>query len=353
MQLKCFRRYGYSTELATIVKQNTNVCLLFYSSTDKGLILDFSKTFISYKKAFDFLFNYCKENAYDFVYIRRLMSKLFPAALNIKSLSKITPIVYEIPTYPLDTGNTPLYLVRDYLEMKLYKMLNKYIRLTLVNLIDNSINMPSNWLLFHNAIDIDNYQLFQPSEISDKIKFIIIANISEYHHYERFIIAMKEYSGIHNIELTVISPPSVSYGKLKALVNELNLGNQVIFYDTLSIEGIQCIAKDCHIGVAQLSTSEKKSNLVNTLKSKDYCAMGLPFISTCYDTSFEKDFPYAYITESMDEKIDLSAIIEWYLKIYNNRNYRAEMYLYAKNNLQYDVFAQQIIDCVKQNGEKI
>ena len=106
MQLKCFRRHGYSTDLATIVKQDANICLLLYSSTDKGLILIFSKTFVSYRKAFNYLFNYCNEKAYDFVYIRRLMSKLFPAALYIKSLSKTTPIVYEIPTYPLDTGNT-------------------------------------------------------------------------------------------------------------------------------------------------------------------------------------------------------------------------------------------------------
>lgn len=349
MQLKCFRRHGYSTDLATIVKQDANICLLLYSSTDKGLILIFSKTFVSYRKAFNYLFNYCNEKAYDFVYIRRLMSKLFPAALYIKSLSKTIPIVYEIPTYPLDTGNTLLFQIRDYLEMKLYKMLNKHIRLTLVNLIDDSVSLPSNWSLFHNAIDIDDYQLFPPSVISDTIKFIIIANISEYHHYERFIVAMKEYSGIHNIELTIISPPSDSYTKIKSLVNELNLENQVVFYDSQSIETIQSIAKDCHIGVAQLSTSEKKSNLVNTLKSKDYCAMGLPFISTCYDTSFEKDFPYAYITESMDDKIDLSAIIEWYLNIYNNKNYRTEMYLYAKNNLQYDEFAQQIIDCIQND----
>ena len=343
-QLKSFRKLGYVTHVATIVLSNSSVRLQVFELLDCSTRSIFSYGFSDYKSAFEHLFNYCIEQKYDFIYVRRLMSKLLSASKYLKRLSKTIPIVYEIPTYPLDTGNSILYKIRDLIEMSCYKSINKYIKLTLVNLIDDSISLPDNWQIFHNALDIDNYYETEYPELSDTIKFIIIANISEYHHYERILHAMKRYSGNYDIELAIISPKSNEYSKLKTLVSSLNLESKVTFYDSLPLNEIQNIAKNYHIGVAQLSTSEKGSNLVNTLKSKDYCAMGLPFISTCYDTSFEKNFPYAYITENMDDDINLYKIIDWYLNIRKNSNYRNDMYKYAKNNLQYDKFAQQIID---------
>ena len=348
-QLKSFRKLGYDTHVATIVSRGSSIRLYVFELFDSDLKSIFSLGFSNYGSAFEYLFNYCIEQKYNFIYIRRLMSKLLSASKYLKRLSKTIPIVYEIPTYPLDTGNNILYKIRDLIEMSCYKSINKYIKLTLVNLIDNSISIPDNWQIFHNALDIDNYYETECPELFDTIKFIIIANISEYHHYERILLAIEKYSGNYKIELAIISPKSIEYSKLKTLVSSLNLESTVTFHDSLPLNEIQNIAKDYHIGVAQLSTGEKGSNLVNTLKSKDYCAMGLPFISTCYDTSFEKGFPYAYITENMDDDINLNKIIDWYLSIRKNTNYRNDMYEYAKNNLQYDKFAQQIIDKLNLN----
>ena len=343
-QLKSFRKLGYDTHVATIVSSGSSIRLNVFELFDSDSKPIFSLGFSNYSSAFEYLFNYCIEQKYEFIYIRRLMSKLLSASKYFKMLSKSIPIVYEIPTYPLDTGNSILFKIRDFIEMSRYKSVNKYVALTLVNLIDDSVSLPNNWQIFHNALDIDNYHETAYPELSDTIKFIIIANISEYHHYERMLYAMNLYSGKYSIELAIISPESNSCNNLKSLANTLNLNTKITFYDSLPLRDIQNIAKDYHIGIAQLSTSEKGSNLVNTLKSKDYCAMGLPFVSTCYDTSFEKDFPYAYVTQNMDDDINLDEIIDWYMSIRRNINYRSDMYNYAKNNLQYDKFAQQIID---------
>lgn len=344
MQLKSFRKLGYKTDLAVITSHKNSLGLTIYHITDANHDIILNNSYSSYSKAFFALFKYCEFEMYDFLYIRRLMSKLLPASKYLKRLSKNIPIVYEIPTYPLDTGNSIPYKIRDFIEMSRYKAINKYIKLTLVNLIDESVSIPDNWYIFHNALDIDNYYKTGCPILTNTIKFIIIANISEYHHYERIIQAINNYSGSYIIQLTIVSPESTAYSDLKKLVYSLGLESKITFNGSLPLNRIQNIAKDYHIGVAQLSTSKKGSNLVNTLKSKDYCAMGLPFISTCYDTSFEKDFPYAYVTKTMDDNINLNEIIDWYLNIRTNVNYRDDMYNYAKKNLQYDKYARHIIN---------
>lgn len=344
-QLKSFRRLSFETYAATISSENGSMSVVIYKITGKNSLEEivYKEKCSNYKDAFKMMFDYAIDGDFSIVYIRRLMSKLFYASSVIKEASKAIPIVYEIPTYPLDTGNGFLYSLRDKLEMALYSSVSKSIKITLVNNIADK-PAPYKWTEFHNALDIDNYELSGIPELSDTIKMVIIANISEYHRYDRVLDAMHNYNGDKKISLTVISPDSPAYSAFKSKVTALSLTDSVSCLSSMSLNEIKNFAKEFHIGVGQLSISEKGSNLVNTLKSKDYCAMGLPFFSTCYDTSFEKDFPYAYVTKDMDSDIDLNDIVSWFLNIYSDSDYRRKMFSYAEANLQYDKYAKMIAE---------
>lgn len=344
-QLKAFRNLGFQTHVATIVLENNNLFLTVYNLTDDNSEIMCKQAISGYREAFKMLSDFISNKKYSFIYIRRLMSKLLYAGIYFKKISKTCPIVYEIPTYPLDTGNGLLYSLRDKIEMFSYNIFSKHVRLTLANVIDD-VKLKKGWQIFHNAIDMEGYNITSIPDVNETIHFIIIANISEYHHYDRILDSMHSYiqKNKYNVHLSVISPESNAYSEFKAKADKLNLTEYISFYGQKTSAEIRSIVSNCHIGIGQLSTSEKKSNIVNTLKSKDYCAMGIPFVSTCYDTSFEKDFPYMYVTDSMDEAIDLDSVIEWYLSIYNDKSYKEKMYYYAKENLQYDKFALQIIN---------
>lgn len=346
-QLKSFRRAGFDSYVAEMSAVNNGVCLHIHKLTTnqdniketiEELVL--SRDFKNYRKAFDFLFSYCEAENFSLIYIRRLMSKLLYCADLINKVNNKIPVVYEIPTYPLDTGNGILYKIRDIAEMAVYKCFCH--NLTLVNLID-SINIPNNWKTFHNAIDIDNYDLYPVPEYGNTLNMLIVANIAEYHNYERIIDSIYNYKGDVSVHLSIVSPETNTYLKIKEKINKLGLSEIISTYENMSLDELNKFAKDFHIGIAQLSTSKKGSNIVNTLKTKDYCAMGLPFVSTCFDTSFDRDFPYSYITKNMDDEIDLSEIIKWYSNISKDNEYRAHMYQYAKDNLQFDTLIDDLI----------
>ena len=72
--------------------------------------------------------------------------------------------------------------------------------------------------------------------------------------------------------------------------------------------------------------------------------MGLPFFTSCRDTSFEPDYPYAFVLDNMDDDLKLEDIIKWYEGIHMNPGYRQEMYGYARDNLQFHELINQIQD---------
>ncbi len=271
------------------------------------------------------------------------MSKLFYAADSIRQVGRIIPIVYEIPTYPLDTNETILYKLRDFLEMQLYGSLKNSIAITAV-ILRQDTPIPQNWISFHNGIDISNYSVTRIPELDNEVRFLIVANIADWHRYDRMIHAMHDYHGGYSLHLTVISPDNDIVKSLKQLALHLNIDTMVEFVGAKDISGIKELAGNCHIGIGQLSLSADCSPQINTLKTKDYCAMGLPFVTSCRDTSFESDFPYSYVLKDMDSTLDLEDIIHWYENIRKNPAYKQEMYDYAKEYLQFHNLVSQIMN---------
>lgn len=345
-QLASFRQFGYETDVATISTAPKTLMVTFFSVTDNGITITDKKLFRSYRAAFVYIFEKASDSGYDLIYIRRLMSKLFYAASSIRRTGKCIPIIYEIPTYPLDTNETLLYRLRDSLEMKLYSSLDNYITLTTV-ILRQDLKLPDNWISFHNGIDINNYSVTAIPELGSEIRFLAVANMADWHRYDRMIYAMREYSGKYTVRLIIVAPENKTVNNLKTLVHSHNMESMVEFAGKNDVSSIRELARDCHIGVGQLSWSYDCPPQINTIKTKEYCAMGLPFFTSCRDTSFDSDYPYAYVLKKMDDELNLEDVIGWYEKIHENPSYKQEMYDYAKDNLQFHELVNQIQDRLK------
>ncbi len=363
-QLKSFAHFGYETYAATIIEKNGQLSCEIYrtvfsdnAAPESSCVLEMTEATsfdreafgTAYFSAFRYLFDYAAANDFDIVYIRRLMSKLYYASPHFKHLAGKCKIVYEIPTYPLDTNETFLYRLRDSLEMMLYSRIKKHITLTAV-ILRKDMQLPDKWISFHNGIDISNYSVTPVPQLKDEIHFIAVANMADWHRYDRMLHAMHKYHGKYSLHLTVVSPDNNTVANLRNLVYELGLSEQVEFAGKKELPEIRQLASSCHIGVGQLSYSSDCPPQINTLKTKDYCAMGLPFFTSCRDTSFEPDYPYAYVLNNMDDDLILEDIINWFEQIYTNPSYKQEMYDYAEKNLQFNNLVKQIIS-VTQNSQ--
>lgn len=351
-QLKSFRRFGYLTHVFTITKEKNMFSCQVYNITDKGKEAFFSASFrcgilnLSFFSIFKCMFQYIIENHYSFVYMRRLMSKLFFAAPYFKMLSMHVPIIYELPTYPFDKTNDFLYKIRDFLELKIFFLVEKYITQVLVVLRSN-VPVKSSWIVFSNSIDISNYSLSAIPPLEHTIEILAVSNMAVWHRYDRLLQSIYKYTGNYSIHLTMVSRDTPAYQNIKQLAHSLKLEDKIHFLSDLPLSEIANLSSTMHIGVGNLTYKESGIELISSLKTKDYCAMGLPFFSSCKDTCFPAVFPYHYLIDNSTYEIDLNSIIHWYEQIRLNTHYREEMYHYAEKNLQFDSVASRILNSIK------
>jgi hypothetical protein len=94
------------------------------------------------------------------------------------------------------------------------------------------------------------------------------------------------------------------------------------------------ILNNSHIAVGALGIHRKRIKEAATLKSREYCARGIPFIEDSIDSDF-KDFPYRYQIEADESPIDIASLIKFFNKCASN-DYPRIMREYAEQNLAWD-----------------
>ena len=145
---------------------------------------------------------------------------------------------------------------------------------------------------------------------------------------------MKEYSGDKKITFTIISQDTEENVKVKKLVQEYHMEDQVIFKDRCTFDELDQLIDNYHIAIGGLGYHRRGAKYDTSIKNKEYCAWGIPFVCACMDRSFPDDFKYLCKVPSDESIINIGEIIEWYQSIYEY-DYRKEMYEYAKEHLNF------------------
>lgn len=268
---------------------------------------------------------------------------------NIKKYNPKCKIVLEIPTYPYDKEY--LFNVKGWILLLKDKIFRKYIHYYIdrvATLTDDKVifNIPT--LKFRNGIDMRNICARNKAEfctMPDIINCIAVANISWWHGYDRFIEGMRLYyrnGGNRQIVFHLVGDGS-DLLKLKRLVHEYHLDKHVIFYGRQIGKSLDEIYDKCGIAVASLGGYRKGLSVSATLKSREYMAKGIPFVSA--EKILDIDDRIAdkyYLKVSNDSSpIDIKDLVNYYDNFYENespadviyrlRKYAEENYAISKS----------------------
>ena len=273
----------------------------------------------------------------DCLYIRRLMFKsiLFTGFMKRHTNQKI---YYEIPTFPFDSHNSAAYNLKQRIEYLYYKKyLIKYVDKTFV-ICQNNQSLTDSMIPIENGVDIDRFPVPSPINQS-QICLIGIAHLQNWHGYDRLMKGIAASVHRDRIHLYIVSEESETVIALRKLVQELGIQKDVTFMNSQSLENIIELVRSCAIGIGGLAYHRRGAVYDTSIKNKEYCAMGLPFVISCEDRSFPDDFKYIYKVKSDESIPDVDAILKWYTSMErNNPDYRKEMYEFAKNNLTYEKY---------------
>ncbi len=341
-QFQAFLDAGINMELIDIILDSRIYKILYrlpifgvYPSASRKKILS---------KITDVDFIYIRKNIFDGSYYKLLKA--------IKKAKPAISIMVEIPTYPyFSEWSRPI--DRPFI-MKETRTLPKVQRKQLVDyyttLSDDDEIFGVETIRFNNCISVNDYKPKQNVQSMDEIHLMGVALLANWHGYDRVIEGMHSYyeSNPGKTVIFHIVGEGTELPALKKLVKKYNLDQYVLFEGKLFGDTLDALYDRAHIGIGSLGLYRIGFESGNTLKSREYCARGLPFIMAGSDSVFD-DFPYCLDFENDNTPIDIGRVISFINEI-NYDEATESMRKYAQSKLSWDSYITDIINKITNEG---
>lgn len=318
-QMKAFARAGFSVDYTYISDGCAWICT---DGTPKrlGPVGSARKIMANYYFAKEL-----KAAAYPAVYSRYgLMDSFYDRVLRTLHQNG-SKIVVEIPTYPYDKEKNKgiawwiLFTWDKLLRHRLKRNVN---RIFTYSRDEEIFGIPT--ICSSNGLDFDTVRMRKEKKPDGVIDLVAVAGLAKWHGYDRLLKGMGEYyrkknDRIVNFHIVGDGPPMEEY---KRIIAEYDLQEHVFFYGILTGEALDDVYDRCDLGVENLGFHRTGVFYASTLKSREYAAKGLPFLTSLKLDVFEgEDFILKFAADESD--IDVERIVGFYDKIYEGKDEEA------------------------------
>src|SRR5699024_9754145 len=123
---------------------------------------------------------------------------------------------------------------------------------------------------------------------------------------------------------------------LKKLVKNIGLTKKVIFYGSKTGNDLDVIVNKCDIGIGALGTHRVNIFGNSSLKHREYCARGIPFVLAANDYDFSDEFEYKLQVPTNETDINVKTIVNFYKNLKKKKNVSLEMREYAEKYLSWE-----------------
>jgi glycosyltransferase involved in cell wall biosynthesis len=176
---------------------------------------------------------------------------------------------------------------------------------------------------------------------NQKITLLCVANFNPWHGIDRLILGMARYSGNCSISLHLVGGGS-AITDLKELCTQNKLAGRVIFHDFLTGPDLDRLFDESHIAVGTLAIHRINLIKSSTLKSREYCARGIPYIMGSEDPDFPDDFPYILRIHGDDTPVDMEQVIKFASRICQDSDHPKKMRQYAVEHLDWSIKMEEL-----------
>lgn len=352
------------------LKKIGNTVDIAYCYNDKLIILSdeskkefkCSKGITNYRKSVYELF-YTAKFSYDLFYIRfpgTIDYYLYELAKLLKS--KNIKCALELPTYPLDgeikekvrilkQKKEFLKIVKikcNYFLHNIFKRVISKTGLKIVTYMPYDKIWNINTIVIDNGIDIDSNGIISSSnENEQQFNITVVANMSKWHGIDRAIRGLKTYliknpQNPRNVKLVIVGKGEIEE-ELKQLVKKEKLEKYVIFKGVLQGEKLDEVYRKTTIALGSLALHRIGLEIGSTLKVKEYCAKGIPFVISYTEKELDDNFKYFLKVPASEEPIDISKCIEFYDSI-KKYDYRNEMHRFAEEKYDWKIQMKNILN---------
>ena len=194
-----------------------------------------------------------------------------------------------------------------------------------------------------NGIDVNSLPFIDDKPKTNEINLYCAAHFAYWHGIDRLIYGLSQYDMNPPVILHLVGH-GPELNTCTELVKKFNLERHIKLYGFLENEKLSQIAQLCDIGVGPLAIHRKGINESCSLKTREFCLRGLPFIYSGKDADFEETLPFVQQIASTDDPIDIKAIVDFANRVQQNPQIRYQERKYAIENLSWTVKIRGLID---------
>jgi glycosyltransferase involved in cell wall biosynthesis len=292
----------------------------------------------------NFFDEFVKKEKFDVIYIRRILPISVKLAKYIKQWNKLgCKIVWEIPTWN-SNPKTPYWMILHAQEEMMYFLLRKDISKIIA--IYSSAAQKNDVLFINNGVDINSIPV-KKIEKHDTINLICLATFSYWHGYDRLLNGLYEYysSGHKDKDVYIYMVGNGNISELEEIVSNLSLEKYVHFTGVLVGNELTKLFDKMDIAIGNLGFFRQGVFSDTSIKIREYCARGIPFVTALNVNDFPED--YLYIRKvPMDESfINIASIVN-YCENLDLLRARDEMRNYAEANLTWEQQLSKVLDSI-------
>lgn len=292
---------------------------------------------------------------YDFLYIRYPLA--LPSFLSfLKQVRKANPrlkIVAEIATYPYRREfETPKRRVLFGLDLLGRGQLKHYLD-RIVTFYGQSAIHGVPCFQLANGVDVRSLPLRQGPRGTEELTLVTVGNVAERHGVDRVLRGLAAYDERPDgpsVKLDIIGDgPAIA--PLKKLSNHLGLGDSVRFLGLQHGAELDASFDRADVALDSLAVHRLQLPRSSSLKAREYCARGIPFVTASDDPDFPPDLPFIHRVPSTDAPIDIPELVHFHASLYQSHpDVTAKMRRYAEQHLTWTAKLEPLLDYLRIDG---
>lgn len=297
---------------------------------------------------------YVRAKRYDFLYIRYPLA--LPSFLRFLARARRAnprlKIISEIATFPYRREfTTPkrraLLLLDDLGRRKLKRYLDG-----IVTFYGQSEIHGVPCFQLTNGADVQRIPLKKDRGPNDDFVMIAVGNIAERHGIDRALRGMASHlkqGASTNVSLHIVGEGPVLHS-LADLTRQLRLNGFVHFHGNKHGAELDALFDGADVALDSLAIHRLQLPCSSSLKAREYCARGIPFVVASDDPDFRAPFPFAHRIPANDTPLDLPSLLRFHANLRaTHPEVREEMRNYAEEHLTWKSKLAPLADYLRGN----
>jgi glycosyltransferase involved in cell wall biosynthesis len=287
----------------------------------------------------------------DFLYMRyQGCSPLLTWALGrLRKRNLRLVVIVEMPSWPYHSEATSF---RD----KVLSWIDRYSRQRLHSHVDRIVTFSREASILgiptiptDNGVDTARIAPLPTRESDGSLRLLGLANLSFWHGYDRVIEGMAQYyegGGSRDVYFDVVGTGK-ELARLQGLAQNNGLNDRIKFHGSRRGAELEAIMASSDVGISSIGMHRLDVDTSN-LKSREFCARGLPFVLGYADRDFPDAFPFAFHAPADDTPLDIVSVLSFFQSLQaDNPDYSVQMRSYTDQRLTWRAKLQPVLEFLR------